>query len=116
MKPLALIVLLASLAALGSACRSETSARADSSPAQAEGLTVSVARAHEQTFTRRAETQGALYPNEQTTVSSQVTGPVLQVIDDFGDSVEAGQVLLKIDPREYQLKVESEQASLDQAE
>ncbi|HEY2662812.1 MAG TPA: efflux RND transporter periplasmic adaptor subunit [Candidatus Binataceae bacterium] len=115
MKPLALIALLVSLAALGSGCHSETSARADAPPAQPDALAVSVARAHQETLTRSAEAQGALYPNEQTTISSQVTGPVLQVLDDFGDSVEAGQVLLKIDPREYQLKVESEQASVDQA-
>jgi len=114
-KPFALITLLFSLVALGSGCHSETSARADAPPSQPDRLVVSSARAHEQIFTRKAEVQGALYPNEQTIISAQVTGPVLQVIGDFGDSVAAGQILLKIDPREYQLKVESEQAAADQA-
>ena len=48
-------------------------------------------------------------------MSSEVEGRVAEVIADFGDKVTAGQVMLKINPREYELRVETAQAALDQA-
>ena len=48
-------------------------------------------------------------------MSSEVEGRVAEVVADFGDKVTAGQVMLKINPREYELRVETAQAALDQA-
>ncbi len=59
--------------------------------------------------------QGALFPREHAVMSSEVEGRVAQVVADFGDKVTAGQVMLKINPREYELRVETAQAALDQA-
>ena len=47
-------------------------------------------------------------------MSSEVEGTVAQVVADFGDKVTAGQVMMKINPREYELRVETAQAALDQ--
>ncbi|HVA77925.1 MAG TPA: efflux RND transporter periplasmic adaptor subunit [Candidatus Binataceae bacterium] len=104
-------VLLAVFAVAG--CRQSAAAGAVN-PAPAK-LVVAVAAAHQQTITRTAEVQGALYPREQTVLSSEVEGAVVQVGADFGDTVAAGQVLMRINPREYQLRLDSAVAALDQA-
>jgi membrane fusion protein (multidrug efflux system) len=76
---------------------------------------ISAATAHEQTFVRTAEGQGALFPKEKASVASEVSGRVAEIVADLGDRVETGQVLLKIDPREYQINVDSAHAALNQA-
>jgi membrane fusion protein, multidrug efflux system len=78
-------------------------------------IAIAVATAHQQSLDRTAEVQGALFPREQAVMSSEVEGRVTEVVADFGDKVAAGQVMLKINPREYELRVETAQAALDQA-
>ncbi len=78
-------------------------------------IAIVVAAAHQQSLDRTAEVQGALFPREQAVMSSEVEGRVTEVVADFGDKVTAGQVMLKINPREYELRVETAQAALDQA-
>ncbi len=78
-------------------------------------IAISVASAHQQSLDRSAEVQGALFPREHAVMSSEVEGRVAEVVADFGDKVTAGQVMLKINPREYELRVETAQAALDQA-
>lgn len=78
-------------------------------------IAIAVAVAHQQSLDRTAEVQGALFPREHAVMSSEVEGRVAQVVADFGDKVTAGQVMLKINPREYELRVETAQAALDQA-
>ncbi len=77
-------------------------------------ISIAVATAHQQSLDRTAEVQGALFPREHAVMSSEVEGTVVQVAADFGDKVTAGQVMMKINPREYELRVETAQASLDQ--
>ena len=78
-------------------------------------IAIEVAAAHQQSLDRTAEVQGALFPREQAVMSSEVEGRVTEVVADFGDKVVAGEVMLKINPREYELRVETAQAALDQA-
>jgi membrane fusion protein (multidrug efflux system) len=77
-------------------------------------ISIAVATAHQQSLDRTAEMQGALFPREHAVMSSEVEGAVAQVAADFGDKVTAGQVMMKINPREYELRVETAQAALDQ--
>src|SRR6202166_775571 len=77
-------------------------------------VAIAVATARQQALDRTAEVQGALFPREHAVMSSEVEGRVAQVVADFGDKVTAGQVMLKINPREYELRVETAQAALDQ--
>ena len=77
-------------------------------------IAIAMASAHQQSLDRTAEVQGALFPREHAVMSSEVEGRVAQVVADFGDKVTAGQVMLKINPREYELRVETAQAALDQ--
>jgi membrane fusion protein (multidrug efflux system) len=77
-------------------------------------ISIAVATAHQQSLDRTAEMQGALFPREHAVMSSEVAGAVTQVAADFGDKVSGGQVMMKINPREYDLQVETAQAALDQ--
>lgn len=120
MKRVFTAVLLSALA-LGAAlsiaaCHQPAAAEVDSgNKAGPAPIAIAVAAAHQQSLDRTAEVQGALFPREQATLSSEVEGRVTEVFADFGDKVAAGQVMLKINPREYQLRVETAQAAVDQA-
>lgn len=115
MKRTASIGLLMALLAAAAGCRQSTTAKAEGAVGAPQSVAVLVATARERVLTRMAEVQGALFPKENTVIAAEVSGPVARVLADFGDSVSAGKPLLKIDPREYQLKADSAQASLDQA-
>jgi membrane fusion protein (multidrug efflux system) len=100
---------------LGTAgCHRSAAADVEAQPS-AQVIPVSVATAHQQSLERSAEIQGALFAKERATIASQVEGNVAQVYADLGDSVTAGQLMLQIDPREYQLHVGSAEAALNQA-
>jgi membrane fusion protein (multidrug efflux system) len=108
-------VLAFALAAFALAgCHQPAAAEVDSGKSGPAPISVTVATAHPQNLDRTAEVQGALFPREHAVISSEVEGAVALVNADFGDKVIAGQVMLKINPREYQLRVESANAALDQ--
>jgi membrane fusion protein (multidrug efflux system) len=111
----ALAVVASVIAAFALAgCHQPASAEVDVGKSGPAPISVTVAAAHQQSLDRTAEVQGALFPREHAVISSEVEGAVAQVDADFGDKVTAGQVMLKISPREYQLRVESANAALDQ--
>jgi membrane fusion protein, multidrug efflux system len=96
-------------------CHSQAAADVEKDKIAPPAITISVAKAHQQDLDRTAEVQGALFPRERAVLSSEVEGPVQAVAVDLGDMVKAGQVMLRINPREYQLKVETAEAALAQA-
>ena len=57
-----------------------------------------------------------LEPSELTTLSFEVGGKLMEVTLTVGQSVKAGDVIAKIDPRSLELQVENLQAGLEQAE
>ena len=58
---------------------------------------------------------GTLYPILVTTISSQVSGRVNQVLADVGDRVAQDQVLVLIDPVFLEIEYKKQQAALDLA-
>lgn len=120
LRPLHLYVLGALALALGAVslpgCHQPADAEVDKSKTGPPPVSIAVAAAHQQTLDRTAEIQGALFANESATLSSEVEGAISEIKADFGDTVEAGQVMLKISPREYQLKVGTAHAALDQVQ
>jgi membrane fusion protein (multidrug efflux system) len=108
----ALAVVLGALAIAG--CHQPAAAEVENKAGPAP-IAITVATAHQQSLDRTAEVQGALFPREHAVMSSEVEGRVAEVVADFGDKVTAGQVMLKINPREYELRVQTAQAALDQA-
>ena len=101
---------------LASACGGPTPAKASSNPADSQQLIVAVATVHQKDLIRTAQTQGALFPKEKAVLAAEVSGALAQVFSDMGDQVKAGQVLARIDQREYQLRLDSAQASLEQVQ
>src|SRR5437879_2409315 len=63
--------------------------------------------AREETSPRRVEAVGSLLAVDESTISSQVEGPVIQIAVDVGDVVKEGQVMVSIDPTELQYAVET---------
>ena len=104
------------LALLCASCREPETAKAAQEPAASARLVVVVATAREQTLIRTVEVQGALFPREKTVLAAEADGAISEVLADFGDRVAAGQVLCRIDPREYQLRLDSARAQLEQAD
>ena len=62
--------------------------------------------------------QGTVRPTTQNTLVVEVTGAITELSDDFvvGGSFEAGDALVQIDERDYQIALTRAQASLSQAD
>ncbi|HKS73203.1 MAG TPA: HlyD family secretion protein, partial [Terriglobales bacterium] len=67
-------------------------------------------------FHNRESTDDAQVDGHITPIASKVYGRVEQVLVDDNESVKAGQVLVKIDPRDYQAAVDQAKAALLLAE
>ena len=63
---------------------------------------------HERHF---ESTDDAFIDGNQSQVASQISGKVVELLVDDNQHVEAGQVLLTIDPRDYQVKLEQMRAA-----
>jgi membrane fusion protein, multidrug efflux system len=67
-------------------------------------------------YHNRESTDDAQVDGHITPIASKVYGRVAQVLVDDNQSVKAGQVLVKIDPRDYQAAVDQAKAALALAE
>ncbi len=77
-----------------------------------ETLLVTVTPVRTQKVQRTVEFVGTLYPNEEVTVSSEVEGRIGSLSVDLGDRVTRGQILAKIDDKDFRLAVEQTEGSL----
>jgi HlyD family secretion protein len=59
---------------------------------------------------------GTLNPIDEVVVGSQVSGTLDTVLVDYNDLVKAGQVLARIDPRNYQAALQQAEANLTSAQ
>lgn len=78
------------------------------------GLT-GAAKAQAVTVDDMFEAVGTIRPRTETNVEAQVTGKVRQVLVTTGDDVRRGQVLIRLDDREYQARLERSRQALTQA-
>ena len=67
-------------------------------------------------YRNRVSTDNAQIDGHIVPVSSKIYGTVAQVLVDDNQPVKAGDVLVRIDPRDYQARVDQAQASLAYAE
>ena len=58
--------------------------------------------------------QGSLLSDEVSTIAARVVGRIVEVQCDLGDTVKAGEVLVRLDDTEYRLKVIQAEAQLAQ--
>jgi RND family efflux transporter MFP subunit len=81
-------------------------------------VTVDVAEAVKERLRIPVQAQGTVSPLQQTTILAEVKGRVIELADSFhvGGFVSAGDILLRIDPRDYQTNLLHAEAALESAE
>src|SRR5688572_15250480 len=80
-----------------------------------ESRTVSVATAALQPLERTVNVSGTLAAEEQVALSFKVTGRVQELLVDLGSEVRRGQVLARLTPTDFELRVQQAEAALQQA-
>jgi RND family efflux transporter MFP subunit len=113
---------LTTLALSGAACRNAASARdrEASGPNRPEGTgrtprPVQVTQATEDRIVRTIAVTGTLAAEEQVTLSFKVTGRLQELYVDLGSRVTKGQVIGRLVPTDFSLRVSQAEAALQQA-
>ncbi|GAB4370505.1 MAG: efflux RND transporter periplasmic adaptor subunit [Calditrichia bacterium] len=63
-------------------------------------------------ITQTVTGNGKIYPVTEVNISARVAGEILEIHADEGDSVVAGQVLVRLDSRQYAAAVERQKSSI----
>jgi RND family efflux transporter MFP subunit len=105
-------VLLSALLAGGGCSGSPSGANEAKKPAARRALPVSLAPVEARTVERSVDATGSLLPWQEVVLNTAVAGTIARFRVDLGDRVEAGQVVVELDPRELSLLVEQASASL----
>lgn len=101
------------LAVAGSACQRETTAARTGAKAP-EPRPVRVVAAGEAWLPRTVFVTGTLAADEEAVAGFKVAGRVSEIAVDLGSAVREGQVLARLDPTEFRLRVEQAEAALRQ--
>lgn len=101
---------------VGSGCSREQPGTPSANAAPGERkISVSVARVEGQDVERSVQIVGTLMAQDEVTLGTEVPSTIAKILVDMGDSVQAGQVVIKLDEREARLEVERLSASLQAA-
>ena len=95
---------------VGTGCQNEAAEPAE--PAQ-RTTSISVAVADATDVEVIEESVGYVESHTVPTVSAEVAGRVLDVTVDAGDTVEAGQVLARIDAKDYEAELRSQRGEVN---
>lgn len=79
------------------------------------GITLDVENAEKRTIKETVSASGKVFPEVEINVSSDVSGELVELYVEEGDSVTAGQILGKIDPDLYKSAVDRGAAAVDNA-
>ena len=101
--------------AAGSASKYMHDAQAKTAPAAAAGVPVTVSHLEPQTVNAFAEFSGRINAVDYAEIRPQVSGRITEIRFHDGEHVNAGDVLVVIDPRPYQAAVDKTQADLQTA-
>jgi len=77
-------------------------------------IPVRIFSVEEEVLQRNVQTVGSLYALEESTISAEVEGRVVQVRADVGDAVGENQVLVTLSPVELQYELDRQRAALRQ--
>lgn len=80
-----------------------------------KGIEVEVSTSEIRTIRESVSASGRIYPEVEVIISSDVSGEIVDLYVEEGDSVVSGQLLLKIDPDAYLSSVERGAADLNNA-
>ena len=109
------VLVVAALAVSGVACeRESTPARAAARAKAQEPRPVRVVAAALEQFPRTVTVTGTLAADEEVVAGFKVPGRVSELPVDLGSPVRKGQVLARLDPTDFRLRVEQAEASLRQ--
>ena len=100
-------------------CKEERAARGDARPPGGKGEEgpakhVEVMTVAKQPIERTVTALGWLKAKQEVVLSAKVSGRVQEIAVDIGSTVKAGQVIARIDPRDYELRVRQAEAALAQ--
>ena len=111
--PIRLVVFLCAVSA--AACGGASSAASRPADAAAEAKPVKVLRVARVPLSRTVTVTGTLAAEEQVMLSLKVTGRLDQVLVDLGAHVQQGQVLARLTPTDFDLRLRQAEAALQQA-
>ncbi len=80
-----------------------------------KGVEVTVEEAENRTILETVTASGKIFPETEVKISSDVSGEIVELYIQEGDSVYTGQILAKIDPDTYESTVERGRASVNSA-
>ncbi len=80
-----------------------------------QGLYVRVGKVERNDITSRVVAFGRVQPTKEVTISAKVTGEIVKMYVEEGDTVQRGDTLLKVNPEQYIAQVEQMEASLRSA-
>jgi HlyD family secretion protein len=80
---------------------------------KAKGEKVSAEKVEKRTIKEKVSASGKIFPEKEVKISSDVSGEIVELYIEEGDSVTAGQLLVKINPDTYQSQVERGVASVN---
>ena len=78
-----------------------------------KGTSVTIETAEKRTIRETVSASGKIFPETEVKISSDVSGEIVELYVNEGDSVVAGQILAKINPDAYISAVERGEASLN---
>ena len=109
-----LLVALMLTAGLITGCSSGNSATADNANAQPTTVDVTTEAAVIKPIPTYIEATGSLASDAQTDVAPNVSGKIVEVNFDIGTYVNQGDVLVRLDPRDGQIRVDQARAQVEQ--
>ena len=78
-----------------------------------KGEKITTEKVEPRTIKEMVAASGKVFPQTEVKISSDVSGEIVELYVEEGDSVEVGQILAKIDPDAYQSQVERGVASVN---
>lgn len=79
-----------------------------------EGTKVAIEKVGAHTITETVTASGKIYPETEVKISPEVSGEIIELNIEEGDSVAKGQLLVKINPAIYSSQVQQAEASMQQ--
>ena len=85
------------------------------SKSRPKGTEVEMGTVEVRTIYETVSASGKIYPEKEIKISSDVSGEIVELYVQEGDSVKAGQMLLRINPDTYESAVERGKAAVNSA-
>jgi len=79
-----------------------------------EGIKVAVEKTAAHTITETVTASGKIYPETEVKISPEVSGEIIELNVEEGDTVSKGQLLVKINPAIYNSQVSQAEAAMQQ--